>query len=806
MLHHYLRVVFRNMLRNKVYTGITILGLTLGMAAFLLISGYVSQEQGYDRIHPNGDRIYRAESLFFKEGQKVSDWPTSTNGLAPALKEAFPEVEAFTRINWRGSTRVVQYQQTKFREEHVCFADSNFFTFFAYPVVQGDRNTFLKAPNTVVIAESAARRYFGHADPMGKYLVISTQSETLHCQVTGVFADLPANSTMQFSMLLSWSTSPEWTRNFWYQHESYSFVRLRPNADPTAVAAKFPALAEKYKTADAMRDQVWGVQLVPLHDLHLNPAKPNEVEGKGNRRAVQALGAMAFIILLIGWINYVNLSTARAMDRAREVGIRKSVGSHKSSLIFQFLFESALFNGLALVLAVLLALLAQYLLPTYLGIRLSLANWLDRQQLGLLLLIFGVGTVLAGLYPALVLAGVKPTLALKGKYRFSAGGALLRQGLVIAQFTASMVLIVGTFVAYRQLDYMMKQDLGVAIDQVLVLRAPVNTDQYDQKIQSFKNTLKTVGAIKEVTSSGSVPGREVGQMLANRRLHAQRGQDRSFEMLTIDYDFIKTFGLKLVAGRDFDRNRPADQYGLILNESSVRQFGFPSSEAAIGEKILLESTPNRPNEIIGVVRDYHQQALQQKFTPLILFMDPDYRWLPTDYYSLKIATDDVSGLVDKVGATWNQFFPQSSMDYFFLDDFFNRQYQQDRQLSRSFLLFSSLAILIACMGLFGLTSYSTARRTKEIGIRKTLGASVSSILSLLTWDTLRLVLLAALLAVPLSGYLVDQWLSGYAFKVGLNPTYWLLPMLILTGIALSTISYLTIKAALANPTKSLRSE
>ncbi|GAB3275272.1 ABC transporter permease [Larkinella harenae] len=806
MLQHFATIVFRTIVRNKIYTGIVVTGLAFGMAAFLLIAGYVRFEQSFDKIHPDGERIYRVESQFYKNGNQTNHWATSSNGYAPAMQQAFPEIKAYTRIAWRGSTRVVRYETTKFREENVCFADSNFFTFFGYPVVKGDRRSFLNDPNTVVISESAARRYFGPADPIGKYLEISTISTSLRCQVTGVFADLPANSTMQFSMLLSWTTAARWTWDTWYQHESYSFVRLRPQADPVKVVAKFPTLSEKYKTVETMRDLEWHIDLVPLHDIHLKPAIQHEQERKGNWRAMQFLSAIAFIILIIGWVNYSNLSTARAMDRAREIGVRKAVGSHKALLVFQFLFESLLLNGFALILALVLVALAGWLLPSFLGIQLSAFDGLTAGEAGLFLLIFLIGIAVAGFYPALVLSQVKPALALKGQYRFSGRAAVLRKSLVVVQFTASMVLMVGTFVAWRQLSYMMNQDLGVRIDQVLVLKAPVKTDQYEQKTQTLKNELKAIPGIVEVTGSGAVPGKEVGQNLANRRLHEGPESDRLYETLMVDFDFIKTYDLKLVAGRPFDRNRPADSLGLVLNESAVKQFGFTSGEQAIGEKVLLETTHDHPHEIIGVVKDYHQQSLEKGFTPVIMSMDPALRWLPTDFYSLKISTDQIDGLVGNVKTVWARFFPESSMDYFFLDDFFNQQYQQDRQLGRAFLLFSSVAILIACMGLFGMTAYNTARRTKEIGVRKALGASVNAILILLAWDSLRLLLLAAALALPVSGYLMREWLSSYAFRIELSPIHWLVPLLILLVIALATISYLTVKAALVNPTKSLQNE
>jgi putative ABC transport system permease protein len=353
---------------------------------------------------------------------------------------------------------------------------------------------------------------------------------------------------------------------------------------------------------------------------------------------------------------------------------------------------------------------------------------------------------------------------------------------------------------------MLGGDPGVRTSQVLVLEAPAKTEDYHRKVESLKAELRSLPGVVAVAGSGSVPGKEVAKFLANRRLHEGPEHDRLYEMLAADYDFIPAYGLQLVAGRNFDRGRPTDASGVVHNETAARQFGFRTPREAIGEKVLLEANPGRPNEIIGVIRDYHQQSLDQPYKPTILFIDPDFRWIPTDYLSLRINTADVPRLVERVTRAWNGFFPESSLDSFFLDEFYGRQYRQDRQFGRTFLAFSALAVGVACLGLLGLTYYSTARRVREIGIRKVLGATTAGIAARLTWDTLKLVGLAIIPAVPVAWYVMRQWLAGYAFRIALHPGYLLLPAAVLAGIALLTVGYLTARAALTNPADALRNE
>ena len=806
MLKNYFLISLRHILKNKTFSFINIFGLALGISSFMLIMTYVRFEYSFDHINERIDNIYRVESLFYKGDQKTDHWPTSTNGYGPAMKNSFPEILDFTRINWHNSDRMVKYQDIKFRESHVCFADSNFFNFFEFPVIKGNRQTFLKEPNTVIISQSAAKKYFGSDDPIGKRIQIGTFTDSFDCEVTGVFMDIPSNHTMQFDFLISWLTSGVWIRDFWYLHESYTYVKLKDGTNLSDLEGRFPALSEQYKTNTTLKDHTWAIDFVPLKDIHLNEAKPYEIETKGNRQAVNFLLLISFVILIIAWVNYINLSTAKALERAKEVGIRKVSGSHKSHLIIQFLLESALINLLAGLVALIIILLAVVGLPLIVGSFFNFEFSIDSLFCLVMAGIVFIGTVLSGIYPAFVLSSFNPSTILKGKYKTSKGGTLLRQSLVIVQFAISIILIGSTLIVGRQIAFMKSQDLGININQILVIEAPVVNENYQNKMLSFKNEVKALKGVDAVTRSSAIPGKEVAKFLANRREYAPIDEEHLYEMLMVDFDYVNTYGLKLIAGRDFDMTRSTDSIALILNQTAVATFGFDSDEEAIDNRIILEVTQDKRNPIIGVIEDYHQQSLQKNYTPIILFMDPDYSWLPITYFSLKINTRDLQGTIDQIHEKWNVFFPESSFDYFFIDEFFKKQYEADQQYGRTFATFSLLAIFIACMGLFGLTMFTTTNRTKEIGVRKVLGASAFAIVRLLNVELIKLVLISSVLAIPFTYFLIKKWLAGYAFQIGLSVWMFVIPVLIVMLISLVTVSLLTFKAAISDPVKSLRYE
>ncbi|QXV64304.1 ABC transporter permease [Mucilaginibacter sp. 21P] len=807
MLRNLLLVTYRNLIKNISYTFINVVGLSLGLAAFIAISAYVQYEKSFDTMYPGADHIYRAESRFYKQGELTDAWSTASNGYAKAMYDNIPGIASYARISWNGNERVVRYGDTKYREQKVCFADSNFLSFFKLPLLKGDENSALKEVNTVVISEAEAKKYF--SDPqqaVGKRLELSSRFETYHCLVTGVFKDLPANSTLQFNMLVSWATAPNWIKEFWYQHENYTFLKLKPGVDPSAVAQKFPAVAERFKTAEPLKELSWGVELVPLKNIHLNAAKPYEMEAKGNRQAVGFLSVMAYIILLIACINYINLATTKSVDRAREVGIRKVSGAHTSQLVFQFFLESFIVNIISLTFSVLLVGAISLLFKNISGDTQTFSLLIDGELVVKVCVAFVASIILSGLYPAIILSKLKPVKVLKGRFALSKTGTWLRKGMVFFQFASSLLLLAGTVAVYRQVIYMNTEDTGINLKQTLVVKAPANTNNYIQKVNDFKNNALNITGVRQATVSGAVPGRQVGMGAACRRYGTPKSTERLYEMLRVDFDFMKLYKPQLIAGRAFDRGFTTDSTKVILNQEAVKRFGFSSAQDAVGKKIWIESLDKEPNEVIGVVKDFHQQSLKEGYAATVLFMDPKLTWVPLKYISFEIDQSKAKSTSRQLSDLWAQFFPESSFDQFFLDDFYARQYEQDVHFGQVFMLFSAIAVVIACLGLFGLTAYATARRKKEIGVRKVLGASAQSIVRLLAADLLKLVIAASLVAIPAAVLLIYQWLQGYAFKVQLTWWQFVLPILVLMLISFLATAYLTYKAALTNPVKTLRDE
>lgn len=805
MFKNYLKIAFRNLLKNKLFTAINIAGLVISMVVALLILNYVSFEKSYDTMHANGDRIYRVESKFYEGNNLTDDWATASFGYASAMKENIPGIEDYVRIAINSTEQMVSHGEQISREEKVVITEPSFFSVFTLNLLKGDKNAALSSPNKVVISQLAAHKYFKNENPLGKILKFKTINRTIECEVSGVLENIPANSHFNYDFFISWDTQPNWIKNFWYLHETYSYVQLQPGVSPVSIEDAFPEMAEKYKTRAALKNKTWAIQLQPIENIHLTPQKQYEREAKGSANAINALILIAFAILLIAWINYINLTTSRSLERAREVGIRKVSGAKKNQLIIQFLTESTIINVVSLVFSVGLFLLIIPSFNTFIGKNVGFSI-LYMNSFWVLLSIFLVsGIVLSGLYPSFVLSNVKPAIILKGKYLNSKKATLVRKGLVVFQFTASLILIFGTLIVYEQLKYMQNQPLGVNIDKTLIVKFPAQTDNLMEKVMSFKRELKELPDIKNVAISNAVPGMEVAFFLSNH-LHGDATlQNRLYEMQNVDYDFVDTYGLHIVEGRGFDKSFTNDIRNVMLNEESAKQLGFTSNADAIGKKVMLEGQ-EEPHQIIGVVENYHQQSLNKSYTPIMMIMYNSIGWIQPRFLSIKRSGENLAVANGKINGIWNQFFPGSTFDYFFSDQFYQKQYNLDRKFATIFGLFAVLAIFIACLGLWALALFTGLIRKKEMGVRKALGASTPNLFFNLSHEFIFLTIYSAILGIPLAYFIMNKWISTYAFRTDLEWWFFVLPVVVLIIIATITISYQTLITAHSSAVDSLKYE
>ena len=801
MLRNYLLIAWRNIRKNKVFSLINILGLSIGIASSLLIAQYVMHELSYDNYHSKKDRLFRMQQDRYDKGVLSTQWAYGCSAIGQALKENFPEVQEYVRM--RGGSEVLSYGDVFFKEEKAYFASEAFFKVFSIPLLKGDVETVLDRPQTVALSRSTARKYFGDEEPIGKTLKMNGQAEF---EVTGVFEDVPENSHMKPEVLYSFETVVKWqgeeVRTAWQWDGFWNYILLDEGVDPDVFEAKIPALVDKLAGEGLKRfDAGMEFHLQRIDDIHLDSHYMGEFEVNGSRSSTYFLSIIAVFVLLIAWINYINLSTARSMERAKEVGLRKVMGSFRTQLVRQFLMESSLLNVFAFVIALLIMVIA---LPYF--------NELAGRQIGFTLLqsaqfwlalggILILGILLSGLYPAFVLSGYMPVEVLKGKFRTSWRGLYLRKGLVIFQFVATVVLLVGTFTVYRQITFMRQQDLGVNIDQTLILRGPASTDStYTAKYEVFRNALSQYPEITAVTASTSIPGEQPGWNAGGIRLISE-GEESSkqYRVLATDYDFVDAYGLKLAAGRAFSREYPNETASVLMNESATKLMGFMNVEDALQKEIFFWGDTFR---IVGVLKDYHQESLKKAHDQLIFRFNPEVR----GYYSLKVASANMQQTVDRVKETWSSVFMGNPFDYFFLDEHYNNQYKADQQFGKITALFSVLAIFIACLGLFGLSSLTAVQRTKEIGVRKVMGASVPGILLLVGRNFVVLVAVAFLIATPIAWIVMNNWLESFANRIPMSWWIFVLPGAVVVLIAMFTISFHTIQAARANPAHSLRYE
>jgi len=800
MITYYLKLALRNQAKNKLFFFVNILGLAIGFAASVLIINYVCFEFSFDKIHSKRDRIYRVESQFFEGNVLTDNWATSSFGYGSAIKSEMSSVEDFVRIGVHNTEQVVAYREKRYRETAIVYVDPSFFKVFDFKLKIGDARDLLVRPNTVVITERVAKQFFGNENPVGKMLTFSSGSSFQDYEVTGVMDDFPKNSHIRYNFLISYETLPNWQRNYWYWHEAYTYLLLSPGKDAKEVEAAFPAMAGKYKTEEALRNKKWGVSLVPLQQIHLNPQKQYEKESKGNKTSLVTLIVIALAILLSAWINYINLTTIQGMERAREVGIRKVSGAFRVQIISQFLAESAIINLVAVVISVALIFLAKPLFNQLTGNEADLfilrvpLFWISAFA------VVVVGIIISGLYPALVISRVNPSVILKGNFLNTGSGVAMRRVLVVFQFAASLFLICGTFIIYKQVRFMQKQDLGVQIDNTIVLKFPVSRNDLENQVTMFARNLEQQSGIKSVTVSGSVPGAEVASSLSNRLQGDGNEQHRLYEMLTVDDRFAEAFDLKLLAGRTFKQGYGNERENILVNESALVSLGLKNPE-----KILLEGE-TKPVNIIGVLQNWHQRGLSYSYTPIMFIYNGRLSFVRPKYIAVKTTQTSTASVLEQLQTTWKNYFPESTFDYFYLNGYYGDQYKADKRFGLIVSVFTLLAFFISGMGLWALTSFTASRKIKEVGVRKVLGAPTHTIFFLFSKEIFMLIMIALLIASPLSVIVMKNWLLNYAFRTNIDFWIYFSGGALTLLIAMLTVSWQSWKAATRNPVEALRYE
>jgi putative ABC transport system permease protein len=794
MVKNYLKVAFRKLWSHKTFTFINIIGLAIGMTACFLIYLYVTFELSYDNFHTKADRIYRVVADI-KTPTEVINASGPSWAVPPNAKDEFPEIEHFVRVAG-GDNVLVRKGDVKFQEENSAWVDSAFFKVFDFKLLQGDVNTALRDPFSVVFSETAVKKYFGKTNPMGETILITGEAHP--AKVTGIMKDIPENSQIKADMLLSMTTlTQKLAPGIDSQYGNYgasAYLLLKPGTNAKALEAKFPGFLERRNGTEMKKNQMYATLfLEPLKDVYLHSTRDGSKTGNINN--VYIFSIIAIFILLIACINFINLTTARAAERAKEVGIRKVAGADKLQLIWQFIGESVMLCFIAFVLTVILSAI---FLPSFnqlAGKTISPGIFHNMKYiLQLFVASAGIG-LLAGIYPALVLTSFRPVIVLKGRFATGTKGIMLRKGLVVAQFTISIALIIATIVVYNQMTYMRNQDLGFSKDQMII----IDTNG-DSAKNAFRESLANIPAVKSTTTSSSVPGG--GNPGAYSEIENNRGelQIANLDLYFVDFDYINQFKIKMVAGRGFSKDFMTDTtQAMVLNEAAVKMFGYSSPEQAIGKRFKQWG---REGKIIGVMKNFHFKSLQQPIKPLSMRIGPE----GSNLVSVNVSAANLPSTIAAIENKWKSYIPNRPFSYYFLDEYFDKQYQGEERFGKLFLNFAVLAIIISCLGLLGLASYSTVQRTKEIGIRKVLGASVSGIVNLLSIDFLKLVLISFAIAAPLAWYFMYKWLQDFAYHTSVSAWVFVLAGFCALAIALFTVSFQAIKAAIANPVKSLRTE
>jgi putative ABC transport system permease protein len=800
MIKNYLILTIRNLKLNRGYFIINLLGLTIGITAFILIVLWIKAETSYDKFHKNAGNIYRVDYLLYEEGILEQHSASGSGAIGKEIKNAFPEVAGYTRFVRTES--LIKYGDKTFKEKNILYAQSSFFDLFSFPLMEGIADSSILAINHAVITEETARKYFGDENPVGKMITVDGISDF---EVAGVVRSIPENSHCKFDILLSYEnlikSSRSWD-NSWVSERVYSYILLKPGTDSKALQAKLPQLPEAF-IGKFMKEAFFLLEyrLVKLTDIHLHSSVSNELEVNGNYRNVVSLGIIACLVLLIAFINYINLATSRSIERAHEVGVRKISGASYKDLILQFLTESAILNLLALIISLSGVIL---LLPFFKQVMQSPLRIDYLMVILLFFLLLISGSLFTGLLPAIYISRFAPGLVLKGKTPTGSKWIIgLKNTLVIFQFTISVILIICTITIFRQVNFMRNHDLGFNMDGLVVIDGPrilrANTfESYMNSLESFKNDIKAISSVSSITASSNVPGTEIKNSRVFGIPVEGRNTEKRIDVYYIDNQFFNTYGLTLLAGDNFASGIEEEFNKIILNESALTYYGFKDAVSTVG-KILRGG--KQEMIIKAVIKDFNQQSLKELPAPIAFFNQP-----ANVFYTIKGNMTGMRELIPELEKVWNTHYPGNPFNYFFLDDFFNEQYRPDRRFSGLFLACSILAIIIACLGSSGLSAYAITRRTKEVGIRKTNGARIVQVMVLLNKDFAKWVVIAIVIASPVAWIVMNKWLQNYAYRTDISWWIFVVSGVITISIALITVSWQSWRAAKRNPVEALRYE
>lgn len=795
LMHNYLKVARRNLVNNKLYTGINILGLSTGIICCLLIYLFVQNELNYDTFHKNGDRIYRVVRVMDAETDPRLVGITSAP-FRDAITNDFPEiVEEATRL--MPSDGLVTIDNRKFRENRFYIADANFFKVFSWPLIKGNPQTVLNRPKTVVLSEEVAAKYFGSENPIGQTIQVDGDTEF---EVTGIFSKPEnANSHIEFDLLASMETFRE--ANFytgWWWNSLHTYVMLSPNVEPETLEKQFPGFMEKYFGEDmAQNNRRIDLDLQPLTEIYFANDTTFDLQvAHGSETVIYMFGVVALLIIIVACVNFVNMATARSVNRAREIGIRKTLGAQRFNLTIQFLGEALMITFAAGLISFGVVYLVLPWFEQLVGNQIAVNLFSTEVIITTVFFLIFTG-LLAGSYPAIFLSSFQPIKALKEKINFGASQVFVRKGLIVFQFAVSSLLIIGTFIINNQLNYISEKSLGFQPEQLL--NVSINNGEFLQHVETFQQKIEGIPAISETSVMSGTPG----GFYDNHRFRVGDNWEEThvLKSLYTDYNFTEVLDLKVLAGRDFDPSYSTDSTdAVVINKAAADKFGW-TPEEALGKRFEDQFTDTTARQVIGVVENFHYESLHQPIAPLVVSMHPDRREI-----LVKVETENLNETLASLEEIWNEFSPLYPIEYFFLDQQFARLYESDRRQRAVFSAFSIIAVLIACMGLFSLAAFNAEKRSKEMGIRKVLGASFSDILLLFNRQVITVVAFAFLLATPAAYIMAEYWLQDYAYRIPNGASNYLLAGLIIVVLSIMTVSYQSLKIAFMNPVESLQKE